>query len=277
MPTGARIIITGATKGIGKSLALYLASQGARVVICSRNKNDVESLCKENPLVLGLPADVSVEEDCKRLMEFSHTSLGGIDALINNAGILGEVGSFLTSESKTWGDALRINVIGTANATRAVLPYMIKAGKGKIINFAGGGVGGKKPLINRSSYFTSKIAIVGFTEALAAELSGENIQINAVAPGAINTDLTEYLLSQGKERMGEDLYQETLKQKETGGDDVQNVCELITYLISEESDHLSGRLLSAKWDKKSILNSVTKEDTDLLKLRRIDEVMFRKK
>ena len=277
MDRGKRIVITGGTKGIGKDLALFLLQEGHKVVICSRNEEEVHMARQVLPFsenCYGIGADITNEEDCKKLASFADTSMGGIDVLINNAGVLGEVKPFSKSNSKAWEEAIRVNIFGTANSIRAMLPYMIKLGKGNIINMAGGGVGGRKPLTNRSAYFTSKMAVVGLTENLAYEFKSSHIKINCIAPGAINTELTEYLLKQGVENMGQSLYEETMAQKEKGGDSLEDVRRMVEFLISEESDHLTGKLLSAKWDKKSRLLKVTEDDLDIFTLRRIDNELF---
>jgi 3-oxoacyl-[acyl-carrier protein] reductase len=275
--SGKKIIITGGSKGIGKTLTKYFFDKGAFVVICSRNKNEVFSTCKEidesGQRCIGVEADVSKNEDAKKVVDFAIHSFGSIDMLINNAGIIGQTGDFASSDLSAWGDAIAVNLFGTVNCTRYILPYMKKAGHGKIVNFAGAGVGSKKPLPQLSSYYTSKVAITGFTETIAAELTDYNIQINCIAPGAINTNITEYLLTQGEAKIGKEMYERTLKQKEEGGDSEEKVCMLVSFLLSKDSNHISGRLLSSKWDSVSLLKKLER-DTDLFKLRRIDNELF---
>jgi NAD(P)-dependent dehydrogenase (short-subunit alcohol dehydrogenase family) len=172
-----------------------------------------------------------------------------------------------------WEKTIATNLFGTIQCTREVLPHMKKAGKGKIINFAGAGIGSKKPLPNLSSYYTSKMAIAGFTETVASELMDDNIQINCIAPGAINTNITDYLLAQGKDKIGEAMYERTRKQKEEGGDSEEKIFEFISFLVSDASNHITGRLLSSKWDQIDALKKLEKEG-DLYKLRRIDNDLF---
>jgi NAD(P)-dependent dehydrogenase (short-subunit alcohol dehydrogenase family) len=271
------IVITGGSKGIGKTLAKRFFEEGASIVICSRNQEELHTTCheidSEGVRCFGILADVSLAGDCKKVIDFAVEKFGSVDVLINNAGIIGETGKFLDADIPAWEQAIMVNLFGTAACTRAVLPYMKQAGRGKIINFAGAGVGSKNPLPHLSSYYTSKIAIAGFTETIAAELVEENIQINCIAPGAINTNITEYLLAQGKNKIGEDMYKRTLKQKEDGGDSEEKIFDLVSFLASEASDAVSGRLLSSKWDSIEMLKTLDKEG-DMFKLRRIDNELF---
>ena len=274
---GKNIIVTGGSKGIGKTLAKNFFALGASVLICSRNEEEVKATCKEidekGERFFGLALDVSKKEDCQKLIDNAISKFGSIDILVNNAGIIGEVGAFIDSDISAWENAIMVNLLGTVNCTRYVLPYMKKEGKGKIINFAGAGVGSKKPLPNLSSYYTSKTAIAGFTETIASEIVEDNIQINCIAPGAINTNITDYILSQGKEKVGEDMYNRTLKQKEEGGDSEEKIFEMVSFLSTDESNHITGRLLSSKWDKIEMLKKIEREG-DLFKLRRIDNELF---
>src|SRR4030042_1916997 len=112
---------------------------------------------------------------------------------------------------------IEINLMGTVYCTRLALEQMKNQKHGKIINLAGAGVGGKKPLSRFSAYYTSKAAVAAFTEVVASEVANYNIQVNCISPGAINTYFTDYLIAQGPEKAGP-MYEQALKQKETGGD-----------------------------------------------------------
>jgi NAD(P)-dependent dehydrogenase (short-subunit alcohol dehydrogenase family) len=275
--TGKTVVVTGGSKGIGKSLALGFYHAGANVVICSRNKSDVQLVCgeidKEGKRFLGITADVAVSSDSKKVMEFAVEKFGAIDILVNNAGVIGEVGPFHTNDISKWSDSLSVNLLGSVNCSYFVIPFMKESGAGKIINFAGAGVGSKNPLPNLSSYYTSKVAVAGFTETLAAELSQDNIQVNCIAPGAITTNITDYFLAQGEERLGKDMYERTRRQKEEGGDSIDKVLDLVLFLASDSSKNITGRLLSAKWDLPESLLEM-RGSNDLYKLRRIDNQLF---
>jgi 3-oxoacyl-[acyl-carrier protein] reductase len=134
---------------------------------------------------------------------------------------------------------------------RAVLPLFRRAGYGKIVNLSGGGA--TSPLPRISAYAASKAAVVRFTETLALEAADAHIDVNAVAPGALNTRLLDEVLDAGPERVGQDFYDRAVKQKEKGGAPLSKGAELIAFLLSAASDGITGRLLSAVWDPWSTL------------------------
>jgi fengycin family lipopeptide synthetase B len=276
---GKKIVLTGGSEGIGRALGESLLKSGAQVVICSRNAKDIKKTCKEldpsGKLCFGMACDVSNEKKCKALVKFALKKMGTIDVLINNAGIIGEVGPIEESNMKKWQSTFEVNVLGVAQMSKYVLPIMKKKKFGKIINFAGGGVGGKKPMPRFGAYFSSKMAVVGLTETLASEVSLNGIKVNCVAPGAINTAITEETLARGISKIGEAAYNQIIEQKKKGGDALGSVIELVRFLCSDDSDHISGCLLSAKWDTIEKLKSDVGEN--IYKLRRIDNELFQEK
>lgn len=278
-----RAIVTGGARGIGFAIANELVSQGAQVVICSRTKEQVDDAVKElskSGKAFGTTADVSNFEDCQKLIDFALKKLGKIDILINNAGTYGAVGLIEDVDIKKWGSALLVNVIGAANCIKLAVPYMKKNGGGKIINLAGAGIGGSNVLPRMSAYFASKGGIVALTESLAAEFKIENtnIQINAIAPGAVASDLNMDLLKLDKSVLGEEMHQMLTKLKEEGGTPLDLTARLILFLISKDADHISGRLLSAKWDPIERLEQEKELGPNKYRLRRVDnELILEKK
>src|SRR3990167_7434085 len=217
---GKHVIITGGSRGIGYAVAQELINQGARVVICSRTKDELKkglfSLNEKGRVAFGVTCDVSKIYDCKKLIKFSKDKLKKIDVLVNNAGIYGPIGPFEKINLKEWEKAVRINFMGMVYCSYLVIPEMQKNKGGKIINLCGAGVGANS-LPRFSAYFTSKFAVAGFTEVLADEVKEKNIQVNSISPGGVNTYLNEYLLKVGPEKSGKKMYQQALKQKKTGG------------------------------------------------------------
>ena len=270
-------IITGGARGIGFAIASELVKQGVKVVICSRTKSDLQkSLLKLNQkgkVAYGTVCDVSKLKDCKKLIKFARSKLKKIDILINNAGIFGPVGLLEENDPRAWENALAINVLGAVYCSMLVIPYMKKQGYGKIINLAGAGVGGIKPLPRFSSYYTSKAAVVSFSENLAAELESENIQVNAISPGGVASALTLGLLKLDKSLVGEDMYQTSKQLQERGGTSPALAAKLVAFLASKKAEHITGRLLSAKWDKVDKLNKIGTSQ-NLYRLRRIDNIKF---
>lgn len=271
-------VITGGSRGIGFAIAEELSSQGANIVICSRTEkqlNDaVDTLSDKNKKAFGIAADVSQFEDCQRLIEFAHSQTGRIDILVNNAGVFGPVGLLETNDSDDWKEALAINVLGVVYCSKLVIPYMKKQGAGKIINLAGAGVGGSKSLPRFSAYYTSKAVVASFTETLAAELEMENIQVNAISPGAVASELTLGLFKLDKSLVGEEMYQTSRQLQEQGGTPPELAAKLVAFLASPNADHITGRLLSAKWDSIEELKKAGTFTQNLYRLRRIDNKMF---
>lgn len=274
-------IVTGGARGIGKVVSNRLVKEGFTVLICSRDKKEVDNTCKEidptGKKVFGIKADVTNFKDCKKLIDFTYKKFKKIDVLFNNAGIYGPIGHVEENSSEKWIEAMKINLFGTLFCSQLVIPIMKKQRSGKIINMAGAGVGGKRPLARFSAYYTSKTAVVGFTEVIGAELQEFNIQVNCISPGAINTRFTDFLLSQGKDKAGDVMYEQALKQKKSGGDSPLLAAELIAFLVSPESNHITGKMLSAKWDKIEMLKKLNKDSNSLFTLRRIDKELFYEK
>ncbi len=275
--SGKYVLVTGGSKGIGKFIAKDFFSHGATVLICARRQAEIKAACKEidptGKRFFGIAADVSKISDCRKLINFAVKKFGTVDILVNNAGIYGEIGDFSGVDVKKWTEAILINLFGTVYCSRFVLPIMKKRKSGKIINFAGGGIGGKKPLPNFSAYYTSKMAVSGFTEDVAAETQNHNVQINCISPGAVNTGFTDYLISQGPGKAGEAMYKQSVEQKKSVNNNLEYTVNLIRFLCSKEANHITGRLLSAKWDKIDILKKL-KNDESRFKLRRIDNELF---
>jgi NAD(P)-dependent dehydrogenase (short-subunit alcohol dehydrogenase family) len=247
-------IITGASQGFGLAVAKSFVKEGAKVAICGRDLTSLELARKEliqlagdSSKVLALKADIVNQQEVLKLMESTYSQFGKIDILVANAGIYGPKGSIDTVDWNAWCDAIDINLKGTVFSCRAALPFLKKASHSKIIILSGGGA--TKPLPNLSAYAASKAAVVRFAETLSEELKEVQIEVNTVAPGALNTRLLDEVLEAGEEIVGKDFYQRSLKQKQQGGDDLEKGAALCVYLASSQSDNLTGKLISAVWDK----------------------------
>lgn len=266
------VIITGGTSGIGKVVAANFLDKGANVLVMSSTKKKVEeckrSLCSGN--LSALVADVSDTKSYSKIRAYIRNKYKGrVDILINAAGIYGPIDKLEKIRPRDWANTFFVNVFGTVYMCMLVTPLMKKKRKGKIINFSGGGDG---PFPRFTAYSASKAAILRFTESFGAELKDYNIQVNAVAPGAINTSFLEKVLQAGPAKAGRKFYQKSVKQKEEGGVSPQKVANLIFFLSSERSGKLTGKFFSAVWDDwkefpkraKSIISS------DLYNIRRVN-------
>ncbi len=231
-------VITGATRGIGKQIALVLANQGYDVAINYRGEdNDLVSVKKEveemGRKIYLRECDVSDYESCEEFIKDVIAEFGNIDVLVNNAGITKD-GLFLRMKKEDFESVIDVNLIGTFNMTRNVIPYMIKAKKGRIVSIAS--VVGISGNAGQTNYSASKAGIIGFTKSLAKEVASRNITVNAVAPGFIKTPMTDVLKDEVKEEM-----LKLIPLKRFGNpEDVANV---VKFLVSEDSSYITGQVL----------------------------------
>jgi len=243
-------IVTGGGRGIGEAIALAFAREGARLAIASRTKTELDQVASQIENLGGqvqvIPTDVSQRDNVTRLIEATLTAYGQIDVLVNAAGVYGPIGPMWDVDVDKWIQAMKINLFGTFTCCHTVLPHMIERRQGKIVNFSGGGAA--SPLPRFTAYGVSKTAIVRLTETLAEEVKEFNVQVNAVAPGAVDTSLQDDVLTAG-ERAG-DLLARIRRLRETGEGGVPRElpAELVVFLASDDSDGLSGKLIAAPYD-----------------------------
>jgi 3-oxoacyl-[acyl-carrier protein] reductase len=251
---GKTAIITGANQGFGKVCAQAYLIAGANVVICARNHDRLREAYDELKADCNQPdqhfdwfgADVSRVEEVERLVDFALEKNPKIDILVNNAGVYGPKGCIEEVDWQEWTRSLEINLYGPILMCRALLPHFKLNQAGKIINLSGGGA--TAPLPRLSAYAAAKAALVRITETIAHETLGCGIDVNAVAPGALNTRLLDEILEAGPAKVGKEFYERSIKQKENGGASMLKAAELCVYLASDESDGITGKLLSAVWD-----------------------------
>jgi 3-oxoacyl-[acyl-carrier protein] reductase len=219
--------------------------------------------------VFSCVADVSDPAAAGRLIGEACDRLTRFTGLVNNAGINGPKGRLEDCAWHEWVRTFEVNFFGTALLCQAAIPAFRRAGYGKIVNLSGGGA--VAPMPGLSAYAASKVAVVRLTETLAHETASAAITVNAVAPGALNTRMLDEVLAAGPGKVGEAYYQRLLQQKANGGASIERAAALIVYLLSEESDGISGRLLSAVWDPWPILATRAGQlgGTDVYTLRRI--------
>jgi NAD(P)-dependent dehydrogenase (short-subunit alcohol dehydrogenase family) len=226
------VCISGASRGIGRAVAEAFASRGARLLLLARS----EALCGvaaklgRHSEVAAVRCDISRFEPVREAIDQAVTRWGGIDVLVNAAAILGATGEIWTTDPGEWAAAVNVNLIGTYHTMRAAIPHMRQARSGKIVNFAGGGAAYGYPLF--SSYGSSKAAVVRLTETVAMECAPYGIQVNAVAPGAIETEMLRAVRAAGGE------------VKTIGT--MQEAVDVVLFLADGGSEHLSGRFIHAR-------------------------------
>jgi NAD(P)-dependent dehydrogenase (short-subunit alcohol dehydrogenase family) len=273
--TGRTALITGASQGLGAVIAEHFLAEGANVALCSRNAADIDAQHKRLAAAYGAdrvwakPADISSTSDVDALFDDAQSHFGRLDILVNNAGVYGPMGSIDAVDWDQWVQAIAINLTGTVYCARKAVTIFKPQRYGKIVILSGGGA--TSPLPGISAYAASKAGIVRFTETLALEVREWNIDVNAVAPGALMTRLTDQLLAAGPERVGAAFHARMVKLKQDGGTPLALGAAMCGYLASAESDGLTGRLLAAQWDPWPFSEEHRLEiaESDIYTLRRI--------
>ena len=273
---GRFALVTGASRGLGRAICEHFVRAGAGVLFTSRDADSVKravehvrKLATGGQVVDGMVSDVSRAEDCRAAVARAVEIGGGIDILVNNAGIYGPMGPIEEIDFEQFVHTVQINLFGTVLMCREVIPIMRRQNGGKIINLSGGG--GATPLPRIDAYAASKAAVVRLTENLAVELADAGIDVNALAPGALNTRMLEQVLEAGEQRVGREFYQRALRQRDEGGAGLDKGAATAVFLASTDSDGISGRLISAVWDDWSNLPAHRQElaEGDIYTLRRI--------
>ena len=232
-------LITGATRGIGKQIAITLAKEGYNIALNYRTENDdLKSTKKEieefNVKCLAVKGDVSKFEDCENFVNLVIENFGKIDVLVNNAGITKDM-LLMRMKKEDFEQVIDVNLIGTFNVTKNVISYMLKARSGRIINISS--IVGISGNAGQTNYSASKAGIIGFTKSLAKEVASRNILVNAVAPGFIETNMTEIL----KDEVKEDILKNIPLKRMGNAQDVANV---VKFLASEDSSYITGQVIN---------------------------------
>ena len=242
-------LITGGGRGIGRATALAFAEHGAAVVVTARSKDEVEAVAQEirskGGRALAVAADVTDEAAARETVARAESELGAIDILVNNAGgnTLGRLEEMPSSE---WWQQIEVNIRGSYNYCRAVLPGMISRKFGRIINVSS--INGKQGNVFCSAYCTAKHGVIGMTRALALDVAKQGITVNAVCPGYVRTKLTEGTLQQRVKLFGipaEEIEKLALKGTPQGvAIEAEQVAEAILFLASDAALRMTGQALN---------------------------------
>jgi 3-oxoacyl-[acyl-carrier protein] reductase len=237
---GKVAIVTGSGRGIGREIALLLAKEGANVVVTSRTQEEIEKVVKEIKALkvkaLGVKIDVSNFKEVNQLVEKTIKQFGRIDILVNNAGIADLV-FFNQMTEEQWDKMMSIDLKGVFNCTRAVINQMIKQKYGKIVNIssvAGTALG----FIGSTHYSAAKAGIIGFTQSLAMEVASYGINVNSIAPGIIETNMTINAL--GKKGLEE--FAKQIPMGRTGKP--EDIANLLVFLVSDDASYITGQVIT---------------------------------
>lgn len=236
--TGKVALVTGAAQGIGKAVALLLARHGADIVVSDINLEKAEETAKEIESIgqkaMAIKVNVASLNDVERMVEAVLKKFGKIDILVNNAGITRDK-LILRMTEEDWDIVLNVNLKGTFNCTKAVVRHMAKQRSGKIVSIAS--VVGEMGNAGQVNYAASKAGVIGLTKTIAREFAHRGINVNAIAPGYIETPMTEVLSDKVKEELKRLIPMERLGKPD-------DVAEAVLFLVSEESNYITGQVLN---------------------------------
>jgi len=229
--------ITGASRGIGRSIALVLAGEGAKIVASARNSAELEILVAEikekGGEAIAVAGDVAVTADADRLVDAAVAAYGRLDILVNNAGITRD-GLLLRMKDEDWDAVLNVNLKGAFLCTRAAAKVMSKQRYGRIINISS--VVGEMGNAGQANYCASKAGLLGLTKSVARELARRNVTVNAVTPGFIVTDMTEALPEKTREELASQIPLGRLG-------DAEDIAHAVLFLASDGAGYVTGQVL----------------------------------
>ena len=266
-------LVTGASSGLGAAVVRRLAADGWNLVLVARRQSRLDALAEDlgraGVRVCARACDLSNASDRARLIAEWY-AFGGVNALVNCAGIQGPIGPTASVPTGAWQTVFEVNVVAVADLCGALVSNLAaNARRGKIVNLSGGGA--TAPRAAFAPYALSKVAVVRYTETLAAELGDRPIDVNAVAPGVLATAMTAEVLSVGAAVAGADEARRAADAHAQGEASLDRAVGLCAWLLSSESDGITGRLLSAVWDPWESLQNHAAElrGSDIYTLRRV--------
>jgi NAD(P)-dependent dehydrogenase (short-subunit alcohol dehydrogenase family) len=240
---GLRVLVTAGAGGIGRVIAQTFLEHGARVHVCDVDEQSLSSLPRE---ISGSRADVSVVAEVEQLFEKTQRQLGGLDVLINNAGIAGPTAKVEDIDPKDWDRCIAIDLNGMFYCTRKAMPMLKAAGGGSIVNLSS--IAGRLGFPMRTPYSAAKWAVVGFTQSLAAEAGPEGVRVNCIQPGIVEGDRVDRIIAAKAEALGVSS-KEVLEKMVEGVSlkttvTAQDVANTALFLASDAGKHISGQAIS---------------------------------
>jgi 3-oxoacyl-[acyl-carrier protein] reductase len=230
-------VVTGAAQGIGKVIAMHLVQKGASLVLCDIDLEMVKEAAREieeaGGKCLALKSDVSNMQDAEKIIKEAVAHFGSLDILVNNAGITRD-NVLIRMKEEQWDQVMAVNLKGTFNVTKAAIKVMMRKKSGKIVNIAS--ITGLMGNAGQANYSASKAGVIGFTKSIAREYADRGITVNAVAPGFIETAMTDAI----PEREREELIRQIPVKKLGTPEDVANA---VYFLVSEEASYITGQVI----------------------------------
>ncbi|MEO0250600.1 MAG: SDR family oxidoreductase [candidate division WOR-3 bacterium] len=276
------VLVTGGSLGIGYAIAKKCVQEGATVIIVARTQDQLEASLNQLRSLSPKPhrsysldvGNVTAVQELARWIEDQGWELNG---LVNCAGVLGPIGKTTAVDMGEFTETVRINFLGTVYMCQALAPRLRSQTRKKIVNCSGGG--GSFPFPRYSAYAASKAAVVRFTENLALELADEGFDVNCIAPGFVVTRMHQETLTAGPERAGQAHFEKTKEFLEKGGVPAEHAADLTAFLLSQDSDGITGKYISAVWDpwRQEEFQRRLRTDKDFATLRRIDDQHFFRK
>lgn len=235
---GKVALITGSAQGIGRAIAVLLARKGADIVVSDLNSEKAQEVAREIEKMgrkcLVTIANVADFKETELMIKKTIDEFGRIDILVNNAGIVKD-SLLLRMKEESWDEVLNVNLKGTFNCTKAAVKFMAKQRSGKIVNIAS--ISGEMGNIGQANYSASKAGVIGFTKTVAREFASRGINVNAVAPGFIDTVMTQSLSEDIRENLKKQVPVERLGMPE-------DVAETVYFLVSEMSSYITGQVIN---------------------------------
>jgi len=234
---GKSAIITGGARGIGREIALALAKSGANIVIADliseeaqKTADEIKSLGRK---AIALKTNVTIVNDVENMIQSTINEYKSVDILINNAGVTRDA-LLMRMKSEDWDFVLKVNLTGAFNCIKSAAKFMVKQRKGKIVNIAS--IVGFTGNVGQANYSASKAGIISLTKTAARELASRNITVNAVAPGFIDTEMTQNLSEKIKEKLKEQIPLGSLGMPE-------DIANCVKFLVSNEASYITGQVI----------------------------------